>query len=147
MESEFLSIGNSIFLFTAFFSSKIRFNKAEIRISLKNTFPLDGKKSCSCLRKMERKKMFCTIQKISFPPARMSSFSKNYFRLIPVMVSTSSEIALFPLGRKSICNSWVKDIEKYVSAIRKSCFHFKKYLMKLVSTSRNVVRLSKWISP
>ena len=106
MESEFLSIGNSIFLFTAFFSSKIRFNKAEIRISLKNTFPLDGKKSCSCLRKMERKKMFCTIQKISFPPARMSSFSKNYFRLIPMMVSTSSEIALFPLGRRILKNTF-----------------------------------------
>ena len=51
VESEFMSIGNSIIIFKAFFllletiiSSKLSFLWAEIRISLNNIFPLDGKK-------------------------------------------------------------------------------------------------------
>ena len=40
------------------------------------------------------KKMISTNQKISCPLARMSPFSQNCFFLIPIMVSTSSAIAL-----------------------------------------------------
>ena len=65
VESEFLSIGNSILLFRTFFllveiiiSSKICFHQPKIRISLKNTFPLDGKKTDRGLRKMEKEDDF-----------------------------------------------------------------------------------------
>ena len=62
------------------------------------------------------------------------------------MLSTSSKIALtqkmvFPLGRKSVCTSRTRQIEKYLFTIRKSCFNLKKSmkkLKKLVSTSRNM---------
>ena len=89
---------------------------------------------------------FSTSRKISCALAIMRSFSQNCFLFFfLIMVSASSEIALtkkilFPIGRKSICANRVKDIEKYVSTIRKSCFHFKKSvkkMKKLVSTSRN----------
>ena len=91
--------------------------------------------------------MVSTSRNISCPLAIMSSFSQNCLLLIPIMVSSSSEISLFlfPLGRKFICTSRVKNIEKYVSTIRKSCFQFKKSLKKLkklVSLSRTMVRLS-----
>ena len=100
------------------------------------------------LRKME-KKMASSSQKIRYPLARISSFIENCFLLIPKMVSTSSKIAffikiLFPQGRKSFCTSRMNDIEKYVSTISKNFFHCKKFLKnrkKLVSTSRNMVRL------
>ena len=54
------------------------------------------------------------------------------------MVSTSSKIPLtkkilFPLGAKSVSTSWMKDIEKYVTTIWKSCFYFKKFLKKMES--------------
>ena len=71
--------------------------------------------------------MFSTYQKVSCPPAIMCSFSQICFLLIPTMVTTNG--ILFPLGRKSICTSQVKD--KYVSTIRESCFHFKKSLKKI----------------
>ena len=87
-------------LFTAFFllvevtiRSKIRFQKPKITISLKSTFPLEGKKLTGDSVKW-REKIVCTSWKISFPLARMSFFSQNCFFLIPVMVSTSSKIAL-----------------------------------------------------
>ena len=38
--------------------------------------------------------MFFTTEKISCTLARISSFFQNYFPLIPIMVSTSSKIAL-----------------------------------------------------
>ena len=82
--------------------------------------------------------MFFATQKISCPLARISSFFQNYFLLIPIMVSTSSKIALtkkilFLLGTKSVSTSWMKDIEKYVATIWKSCLYFTKFLKKLVS--------------
>ena len=65
---------------------------------------------------------------------KISSILAIIFLLILIMVSTSSGIVLtkilFPPGRKSVCIGRMKDIDKYVSAIRKSCFHFKKYLKK-----------------
>ena len=71
------------------------------------------------------KKMISTSQKISF--------FQNCFLLIPIMISTSSEIeltkkVLFQLGRKSVCTSQLRNIEKYVSILWKSCFHLKKSL-------------------
>ena len=44
--------------------------------------------------KKGRKKMFSTSRKISCPLGRMSCFSQNCFLLIPIMVSSSSKIAL-----------------------------------------------------
>ena len=61
-------------------SSKIRFHQPKTRISLKNTFPLDRKKTGRGLQNMEKK--MATNRKIVI------------FLLIPVMVSTNSEIAL-----------------------------------------------------
>ena len=95
-----------------------------------------------------QKKMACPSRKTSCPLARMSSFFENCFLVILIMVSTSSKMALtkeilFPQGRKSVCTIRIKDYEKYVSTIRKSCFRFKKFLKKspkLVSTSKNMVR-------
>ena len=61
-----------------------------------------------------------------------------------IQQNSADQKILFPLGRKSVCTSRVKDIDKCVSTIRKSCCHFKKYLKKLkklVSTSRNMVCL------
>ena len=71
--------------------------------------------------------MVSTSQKIICPLARISSSLENYLLLIPITVSTSSKIALtkkilFSLSRKSVCTSRMKDIEKYVSTLRKSCF-------------------------
>ena len=59
------------------------------------------------------------------------------------MVSTSSKIALtkkilFPLGAKSVSTSWMKDIEKYVTTIWKSCFYFKKFVKKMVSNGTSL---------
>ena len=71
----------------------------------------------------------------------MSCFSQNFFFLIPIMVSSSREIVL---TQKIHLYFRVKDIDEYVSTIRKSSSHFKKYLKKLkkfVSTSINMVRL------
>ena len=67
VESEFLSIENSILLFTAFFlqtiiSSKILFHQPEIRIYLTNTFPLDGEKLAGVSKKW-RKKWFPLAEK------------------------------------------------------------------------------------
>ena len=128
-------------------SSKIRLHQPKKRMSLKNTFALNGKRNWQGSANYEEKIVF-TCREISCPLAIMSSFSQNYSLLIPIMVSTSTEIALakkilFLLGRKFIFTSQVKDIEKYVSTIWKSCFHFKKslkILKKLVSTSRNMIR-------
>ena len=68
VESEFLSIENSILLFTAFFlsvetiiSSKIRFHQPKTRISLKNTFPLHRKKLARS--QINRKKWFPLARK------------------------------------------------------------------------------------
>ena len=87
--------------------------------------------------------MFFATKKISCTLARISSFFQNYFPLIPIMVSTSSKIALtkkilFLLGTKSVSTSWMKDIEKYVATIRKSCCYFKKSLKKLVSNGSSL---------
>ena len=87
--------------------------------------------------------MISTGRKISFPPARISSFFQNYFYLILIMVSTSSKIALtkkilFPRGTRSCFNSWMKDIEKYVATIWKSCFYFKTFLKKLLSNGSSL---------
>ena len=109
MESEFLPIGNSILLFTAFvllveiiISFKLRFHYPKIRSSLKNTFPLDGEKMTGFSEKWT-KKMISTSPKNSCPLARMSSFSQNCFLLIPIMVSTewnsTDQKVLFPLGK------------------------------------------------
>ena len=95
------------------------------------------------------KKMVSTSQKISCPLARISSFFENYFLVITIIVSNSNKIILtkkilFPPGRKSVCTSRIKDIEKYVSNIGKHGFHFKniwKNRKKLMSTGRNMVRL------
>ena len=74
------------------------------------------------LLKMEKKRVL-TSQKIRCPLARISSFL-DCSLLIPIMVATSSKIALtkkilFPLSRKSVCTSRMKDIEKYVSTYGK----------------------------
>ena len=50
-------------------------------------------------------KMISTSQHIRFPLARMSSFFQNRFLLIPMMVSTSSEIALI----KKYCFHWAEN--------------------------------------
>ena len=90
-ESEFLSIGKSILLFTAFFLL------VEAIIShkdfLEKSFSTRRRKTGRDPQKME-KKMVSTSRKISCPLARMSSFSQNCFFFIPKMVSTTSEIAL-----------------------------------------------------
>ena len=70
--------------------------------------------------------MVFTSQKISCPLARISPFL-DCLLLISTMVSTSSKIALtkkilFPLSRKSVCTSRMKDIQNYVSTTRKKCF-------------------------
>ena len=67
---------------------------------------------------MEKKMVFIS-QKISCPLATISS-SLDCLLLIPIMVSTSSQIALtkkilFPLSRISVSTSRMKDIEKDVS--------------------------------
>ena len=84
-----------------------------------------------------KKKMVTTSQTISCLLARISTFFENCLFLIPIRFSASSKIALTkkilsPLGRKSFSNSWMKDFEKSVSTIWKSCFYFKKSLKKLV---------------
>ena len=84
-----------------------------------------------------KKKIVPASQKISCLLARISSFFENCLFLIPITFSTSSKIALtkkilFPLGRKSFSNSWIKDFEKSVTTIWKSCFYFKKSLKKMV---------------
>ena len=94
-------------------------------------------------------KMVSTSQNVSCPLASISSFFKNCFLLITIMVSTSRRLALtkkilFPLGKKPVCTNRMKNIEKYATIIRESCFYFKKSLKKLqksVSTSRNIARL------
>ena len=88
VESDFLPVGNSFFLFTAFFllvetiiSSKLRFHQPKIRISLKNTFPVEGKRI---------QKMISTSQKKQLPISRnelflsklLSSYSNNGFCLV-----------------------------------------------------------------
>ena len=88
-------------------------------------------------KKKKKKKIVPTSQKISCLLARISCFSENCFFLIPITFSTSSKIALtkktlFPLGRNSFSNSWIKDFEKSVTTIWKSCFYFKKSLKKMV---------------
>ena len=88
-------------------------------------------------------KLVSTSQKISCPLARINSFFENCFFLIPIMFSTSSKIALtkkilFPLGVKSVSTSWMKDIEKYVTTTRKSCFYFKRFLKKMVSNGASL---------
>ena len=59
----------------------------KIRISFKNNFPLDGKKT-TVPRKKE-KKIVSTSWKTSCPLARISSFFENCFPLIPRMASTA----------------------------------------------------------
>ena len=88
-------------------------------------------------KKKKKKKIVPTSQKISCLLARISCFSENCLFLIPITFSTSSKIALtkktlFPLGRNSFSNSWIKDFEKSVTTIWKSCFYFKKSLKKMV---------------
>ena len=93
---------------------------------IEKTFPLDKKTITGrSLWKIEKKMVF-TSQKISCPLARISPFL-DCLLLISIMVSTSSKIALtkkilFPLNRKSVCTSRMKDIQKYVSTTRKKCF-------------------------
>ena len=62
------------------------------------------------------------MEKISCPLTRITSFFQNYFLLILVMVSTS----------------WMKDIEKYVATIWKSCLYFKRFLKKLLSNGSSL---------
>ena len=107
-------------------------------ILLKKKFLLGGKKLSLAGVCEKCKTMFFTTQKISCPLIRITSFFKNYFLLISIMVSTSSKIVLtkkkilFLLGAKSVSTSWMKDIEKYVATIWKSCLYFKRFLKKLV---------------
>ena len=68
VESEFMSIGSSIILFTAFFllmetiiSCKLSFLWVKIRISLNNNFPLDGKKLAAFPEKRTLAGEFSTI--------------------------------------------------------------------------------------
>ena len=74
-------------------TSKIYYLLPKVRVFLKNTISLDGKKLAMVSKKW-RKKMFSNNQKINCPLARMRSFSQNRFLLIPITVSTSSKIAL-----------------------------------------------------
>ena len=74
------------------------------------------------LLKMEKKMVF-TSQKISCPLATISSFL-DCLLLFPIMVATSSQIALtkkmlFLLSRISVSTSRMKDIEKEVSTYGK----------------------------
>ena len=69
------------------------------------------------------------------------------------MISNSSKIAdqknTASVGKKSVCTSRIKDVEKHASTIRQHGLHFKKYLeksKKLVSASRMMVRLWNLIS-
>ena len=69
------------------------------------------------------KKMIFTSQIFSSSLARISSFL-GCLLIIPIKVSTSRKIAmtkeiLFPLSRKYVYTNRMKDIEKYVSTIRK----------------------------
>ena len=112
-------------------------------ILLKKKFLLDGTKLSLAGVCEKCKKMFCTAQKISCPLTRITSFFQNYFLLIPIMVSTSSKIVLtkkilFLLGAKSASTSWMKDIEKYVATIWKSCLYFKKFLKQSVSNGSSL---------
>ena len=68
VDSEFMCTGSSIILFTAFFllmetiiSSKLSFLWVEIRISLNNNFPLDGKKLAAFREKRNLAGKFSTI--------------------------------------------------------------------------------------
>ena len=83
-----------------------------------------------------RKNYFHWSEK-QFSTSKNKLFLSKLFSSNPIMVSTSSKIALtkkilFPLGAKSVSTSWMKDIEKYVTTIRKSCIYFKKFLKKMV---------------
>ena len=89
--------------------------------------------------------MISTSQKVSCTLAIMSCFSQNCFFLIPTMVSTSSKIVLtkiycfhyaenpFVLAGWRILINTFPLYGKAASALKK--------LKKLVSTSRNMVRL------
>ena len=89
-----------------------------------------------------KKKLVSTSQKISCPRARINSFFENCLFLI--MFSTSSKIALTKkkilssLRRKSFSNSWIKDTEKCIATIQKSCCYLKKFLKKLVSNGSSL---------
>ena len=58
----------------------------KIRISLKNTFPLDGKKIAGVSEKWEKNGFHYPEKQLS--TRRISSFSQNCFLLIPIIVST-----------------------------------------------------------
>ena len=80
------------------------FHQPEWRISLKKTFPLDGKITGRSLWKVEGEKWFPLVRKSQLSLARLSSFFENCLLLIPIMLSTSSNKALtkkilFPLSR------------------------------------------------
>ena len=93
-------------------------------------------------------KMVSSSQKINLPLATISFFFLFCFLLIPIMVSTNSKIALNKKTasnrKKSAYTSRMKDIETYISIIRKNYFHFKeslKIILKMVSTRRIMVSI------
>ena len=80
------------------------------------------------------KKWFSLARKSVVDKQEQSSFL-DCLLLIPIMVPTGGKIALtkkilFPLTRKFICTSRMKDIEKYASTYRKSA-SFQKIFKKI----------------
>ena len=138
----------NILLVETIISSNVCSRQPKRRISLKNTFPLDGKKTSRGLRKMEKKDGFhqpenhlSKSKNKLFLSKLFSLYSSNGF--YQQRKSTDQKI-LFPLGRKSVCTSRVKDINKYVSSSQKIYFYFKKSLkiLKKIGTHQKEYGLS-----
>ena len=64
-----------------------------------------------------------------------SSNSNNVFYTSEIALTKK---ILFSLGRKSVSTSQIKDIEKSIATICKSCCYFKKSLKKLVSNGSSL---------
>ena len=98
MKSEFLSIGNGILLFTAFFCLwkplLAFFTVRKKGFSCKVVFHYTEKELAGTFKRCRKKKMIYTSRKISCQLARISSFYQNCFLLIAIMFSTSIKIPL-----------------------------------------------------
>ena len=157
MESEFLSNGNSILLFSCLWKlllALISVSTRKLRISLKITFPIDAKKLSGVSGKW-RKKMVSNSREISCPIARISFFFENCFLLISIMVSTSRKIVLikkqFSLDRNSISTNRILDLLKNTFPLNRKAASTLKNLSKKSTNWCPLAEIwfvfKNWLSP
>ena len=157
MESEFLFSGKSILFSKSFF-----FFLRKPLLALKSVSTSRNKgfswNIVSTWRKKNyhwqeslnsREKMVSATQKISCPLAIISCFFENCFLPIPIMASTSRKIALikkalFPLDRKSVSTSRMKNLLKYAFPLYGKVASTLKILKSLKISKKLVLPIKKY---